>query len=592
MLASAVAAPLHIAGDSYAVRRAAFLAGLATASPRIPTLPKEAMPFYAARLLTGGDPAAVWQALETMTDATLREQKPDPFNLHAILHGYLVCPEKYPPALVAKFRAYAAGWDYTKPIGVSLNYELMRDGAGWLAAQEWPDLRDKAGNDAKHIQTLCGARLIRLFADTCAHNASEYDAPIYYGTDFAPARMLAEFAHDEKLRSTAKMTLDFMLTQTAAHWLHGYHISTAGRAKYWGSQNLGPDSAAPTNADAYLLFGGARPANLESAPQAFWLAHPGHALPLDWLPAWQAALPDARTVLASELWPEHKIFVRKIAWFTPAYGLASQREDGTPADSYLFKECRRTMLKWLSEKPSSTFIVCQENRRRPQEKIANAFAYGENPYTEVMQHDGTLLGVSDVPADYGFWKSDAPFTTAGAIVKRIERGGWIVCHGGSMLFAFRFVQPAHWAKHDAREQLDLYESDAPRNGWVLETSPLAPFAGGGVDAELERFAAALAAKAKVAGDVTASPPRVIFTNLAGHTLDLAWHAPGEPYRGQCVVDGAPVDYSKYPLLGTPNISQPNGGAMVAQLPGLRTVTYDFKTWRVNGKSPAAALASP
>lgn len=584
-------APL-IAGKDYAERSAAFVRYLAAAKPANPNFPKDAAPYHAARLQLGTDLPGTLKTIDTMLDATLKA-KPDPFNLHAVMHAYLIHREKFTPAMTAKVKALAAGWSYSKPIGVSMNYELMRDGSGWLAAQEWPDLTDHDGNNAATIQKNCGDWLWRIWRDTTEHNASEYDAPIYYGTDFAPARMIAEFSRDEKMRTAAEMTLDFMLVQTAAHWHRGYHISTAGRGKYWGSLNLGPDSAAPTNGMAYLLFGGDRVANLASAPQTYWLAHPGRALPLAWLPAWQAALPDDRTVLATNLWPTHKIMVRKIAWFTKGYGLASQREDETAADSYLFKECRRTMLKWASDKPQSSFTICQENRRRPAEKILNAFAYGENPYAQVMQHEGTLLGVHDVPADYGFWKTTAPFVTTGAIVKRVERDGWIVCHGGSMLFAFRFLQPAQWAGGEpgtdliskTRDQLDRYVCDAARGGWILETSPLALFAGGGTDAELERFATVLVAKTKVSGDVTAAPPRVIFKNLAGHTLDLTWKPVNEPHKGQCVLDGKPVDYTKYPLLSAPNADQPNAGPLTLKLLNGVQRTLDFKTWTVSDTHP-------
>ena len=150
------------------------------------------------------------------------------------------------------------------------------------------------------------------------------------------------------------------------------------------------------------------------------------------------------------------MMVHKYAWFTDGYGLASQREDGTSFRSYLFKECRRTMLKWKSEKPASSFTVIQQNRRRPQENIANAFAYGENPYCQTIQSRGTLLGVHDVPEEYGFWITRAPFTTTGAIVAKTAREGWILCHGGTMLFAFRFMGPARWDKPDTREKLELW----------------------------------------------------------------------------------------------------------------------------------------
>jgi hypothetical protein len=420
---------------------------------------------------------------------------------------------------------------------------------------------------------------MRQFEGTCSRNASEYDAPVYYGTDFAPARMVAEFSADEALARAARMTLDFMLIQTGVHWQRGYHVSTAGRGKYWGSLNLSPHSAAPTNGMAFLLFGSAQLFNMASAPQAYWLAHPGKAMDTRFLGRWQASLPLERTVLANQIWPSHRQIVQKMAWFTDGYGLASQREDGSPFDSFLFKECRRTMLKWESPKPASSFTVIQENRRRPHEKQGNAFAYGENPYCQTFQYQGTLIGVYDVPADYGYWVSRAPFTTTGAIIKRQEKGAWVFCHGGRVLFAFRFLGVSRWEPPNRRENLELLRCDAARGGWILETSPVAPFAGGGEEAELQRFSDAVLTRTEIGGDVRKERPQLVFKNLKGHQLDLTWKPLIDRLQGECKLNGKAVDYGKFPLLKAPGVSQESGGPMKIQA-GSRSRVWDFKNWVV------------
>ena len=576
--ARAAEANPRLTGANYAERSAACVRYFAAAPPRSPTFPKDGMPFLAARLQLGMDPPATLAALDKMLDATLKA-KPDPFNLHAVMHCYLVHREKFTPAMTAKVKRLAASWTYSKPIGVSLNYELMRDGSGWLAAQEWPDIVDAAGNNSATIRKNCANWLWRIWRETTDRNASEYDAPVYYGTDFAPTRMIAEFARDPAMSKAAAMTLDFMLIHTGAHWHNGYHISTAGRGKYWGSLNLSPHSASATNSMAWLLYGSGQPFNINSAPQSYWLAHPGRVFSPGFLSAWQASLPEERTVLANQIWPSHKQIVWKMAWFSKGYGLASQREDGTPFDSSLFKECRRTMLKWESPHPASSFTIIQENRRRPGEKKRNAFAYGENPYCQTMQHEGTLIGVYDVPADYAFGTTRAPFTTTGAIVKRIERGGWVICHGGSMLFAFRFTAPAVWDKPNTRERLDLLRCDAMRAGWILETSPLAPFAGGGVDAELSKFGDALLAKTRIKSSTGVSPPALSFTNLCGNTLGIRWKPLEKPIQNACELNGNPVRYEAFPLLATYGTRHPNGGSLTLKA-GPRTRVYDFKKWTI------------
>lgn len=568
----------YVSGANAAERAAAAVRAIATSTTAKPDYPKDAMPIYAARLQLGQDVQGTLLAIDRMMDAVVRMHD-DPFNLHAIVHGYCLQREKFDEARKSKFRNFAARWYYSKPIGVSLNYELMRDGAGWLAAQEWPELEDRGGLKATEIQRLCKARLLKAMSDATLRNNPEYESPEYTGADLMALRMLAEFARDEELQRASQITLEAMLIHTGAHWHHGYLISSAGRSKHWASANTSPDAPGITTAMAYVLFGGDRAANVASVPQTFWLAHPGKAMSLDWLVKWQTGLPETRTVLGAVWHPERKQFVRKAAWFTQGYGVASERTDPSPAGSYQYKESRRTMLKWISDKPGSTFSVLQENRRRPHEPTANVFGYGENPYAQVMQHEGTLIGVWNVPAEYGFHAVDAPFTTEGAILLRKQRDGWVLCHGGSVLFAFRFTGEANWSTVNFKERLELYRSPARHGGWVLETAAVADFAGGGAEAVLDRFGNAVATKTRLSGDAAASPPRVAFTNLTGHKLELDWHPPGEPYTNRCRVDGTVIDYDGYPLLQAPAVSQElNGSLTVAPTDDDRR-TLDFGTWQ-------------
>lgn len=544
------------ANASTALSSTDFVARYAAAPVRDADFPKEAMPLYAARLLAGVEPAATLAAADHMLVASLAA-KLDPFNLHAIVHAERVGGDRWPAPLRAKFRAYAARWDFTKPIGVSLNYELMRDGAGWIAAGVWPDIRDAAGNDAARIRQLCSARLLKTLDSVVREGATEYDAPLYYGTDFMALRLLVDFADEPVLRAAARRALESMLVETAAQWHRGYAVTSAGRAKYWGSQQVSPDSPGATTAMAFMLFGGERDTAVERVGAGFWLAYPS-----PWrdslapLRAWQAALPVPRTVRASIVIPSRKFFVRKQAWITSGYGLASQRTDGSGADNYLYKETRNTTLRWLSPKPASTFVVFQENRRRPHEKIANAYAYGENPYSQTLQHEGTVLGLYDVPADYGFQRLVVPFTTRGAIVARIERDGWVCAHGGSVLFAYRSLTPSTWLKPDTREGLDRYATapDAARGGWILETSPVSPFAAATPEAELAAFAAALAARTRFTTDLSATPLRLQFTNLVGRRLDLTWKPPAATYKGECRVDDTVIDYPSFPRFDVQDIA--------------------------------------
>ena len=170
------------------------------------------------------------------------------------------------------------------------------------------------------------------------------------------------------------------------------------------------------------------------------------------------------------------------------------------------------------------------------------------------------------------------FTTRGAIVKRIERAGWVFCHNGTMLMGFYSVKPHTWGRRQM-EGCDLLWCDARKNGWVLETSELKPFAGGGVDAELNRFADAVLAKTKIdATELEAANPRLRYTSLTGHMLDLIWLPHSAHYAGQSKVDGQPVDYAAWPLLKNPWVFQPTDSPHLEINYGGRKLDYDFANW--------------
>jgi hypothetical protein len=122
-------------------------------------------------------------------------------------------------------------------------------------------------------------------------------------------------------------------------------------------------------------------------------------------------------------------------------------------------------------------------------------------------------------------------------------------------------------------------SDARRTGWVLQTSPLAEFAGGGTDAELDRFATALAERTQVdASQLSAERPRLAFTSLSGNVLEITYRPHGEASEDQQRIDGERVDYASFPLLGNPWVRQALDGDELVIEHGTETLRYDFGSW--------------
>jgi len=375
-----------------------------------------------------------------------------------------------------------------------------------------------------------------------------------------------------------------MLLHVACAWNNGYYISPASRAKYWGSTITCPEHLDTTAGIGWLYFGGLRPvaAGRMNVGGAFWFSVQREYRP----PAIFNDIANDREVPFVHLGSgrEH---IRYTIFHGLKYGLASEWELLPKFTSGHYKESRRQMMKWVSPRPDSTFTPLQENPQRPynlKENKANRFGYGENPFSQSLQHEGTLIGIVSVQEAYPYWKSYAPFTTDGAILKRVEKGGWVFCHGGPVLFAFRYLQPSYWGPPRAAEKCDVLRSDSRKNGWVLETAPVAAYAGGGVDAELNRFAEAVLTKTKLnTAGMNETSPRFTFLSLGGHLLDITYRNHKEAYTNQQQIDGKAVDYPSYPLFGNPWVQQPfNGNLLKIHCKG-KTLTYDFNKWtRIEG----------
>ncbi|MCE9632508.1 MAG: hypothetical protein K8S94_17625, partial [Planctomycetia bacterium] len=343
----------------------------------------------------------------------------------------------------------------------------------------------------------------------------------------------------------------------------------------------GPDAMDCTAAIGWLFFGAERPVAGLCEHHSGWFGFPGSYEPPAILTKIATDRAEPFTHRASRTRT-----LRLTIHHEPAYALASEWELlKTPRD-YHYKESRRQMLKWISDKPQSSFMPFQENAHRPYalaENKANAFGYGENPFSQSLQHGRTLIGVTAVPDDYPYWRIQVPFSTTGSIVKRIERDGWVCCHAGSMLFAFRLFGEPRWADPRAKERCDVLTSDARRTGWILETSPLEPCAGGGIDAELDRFAAAVVARTMVdASRLATERPRLTFTSLLGDVLDITYRPHGETYVAQHTINGTAVDYDSFPLLGNPWVKQALDGDDLVIEHGTDTLRYDFRTWTRHG----------
>ena len=593
--------PGRLDGGSIAERRMAIINFVATYRPtaREENDPKISAAAYAARFVLNVDVDYANKRLAAAVDSRIalaekgngktygpdssEKTALDPFDKAALVNTYFLGKDKIPIATAKKIRRYVSFWKHKIWTGYgALNYRLMQDGSGFLAAEEWPELEDVDGLNATEIKKATRDRLLGYFDDICKKNCSEYGCPVYSAVNLSAVRMLAEFARDADLRNRATLTLDAMMLDIACSWNRGVNIGTASRAKNWESTDTGLENMGATAAAAWVWFGAPRSISSSGIgwSHSFWMAIRGR-YQVPELIVHVANNRDIPSVYQGSIVALKGMNVRRTTYHSTHYGLCSQWDHPKTPTAALYKESRRNMLKWVSEKPSSTFAVCMENPRRPyalQENVANPLGYGENPYSQVLQYAGTMVGIYNVPEEYPYYKMYVPFTTRGAIVNRIENSGWVFCHNGSMLMAFRSIKPYTWDTTKWNE-CDLLWCDSRKNGWIVETSELVGYAGVGVDLELSKFADAILAKtAIIETEIDMENPKLTYRTLTGTLMELTFLPHRDKYSDQCRIDGKSIDYESWPLHRNNWVEQAIDGMVLTVHAGKQSLTYDFSNW--------------
>jgi len=199
---------------------------------------------------------------------------------------------------------------------------------------------------------------------------------------------------------------------------------------------------------------------------------------------------------------------------------------------------------------------------------------GGSPYEKVFQDLDTVIALYDIaPGERfehinGFFSKDLRDVTEDA-------SGWIFARGGNAFLAYRPLAPYHWIPYlhynggwaTVRDDLGGRVLTSPhlKNGTIVQAA--------GAD-EFESFEAFKAAMRALPLEFTLEPvPSVRFTTLRGKNVAFT-------YGEAPVVDGVPVDYSKWKLFEGPYLNAEVGGRKLTVTHGRLQRVLDFNTLTV------------
>jgi hypothetical protein len=488
------------------------------------------------------------------------------FYAHATMHGYLLTNDKMTDALKTKIKSFMQLCDFNSK-GITLNLDMMINTSGFLAAEEWADFRDKNGKTPDQIKAFSRPKIMARLEEFINNNCEELDAYTYFPTNLMYVRMLAEFAKDAEVKQRAYWAYQQMVSGIVVSWDKGLYINNPPRSKGWDNLFTGAyASNISTTALGWLYFGNKEgffkmiPSTTVTnnvASSVFWMTYKRTVDPIPDL--FEAEKNKTFPCVYTSVIEQRDNFKSRYSYQSENYGLCTQHEELKDYknwnSSYTWKETKRIVLSWRSTVAECVFSVCQDNPERPADKTkVNALGYGENPFHRVLQKNKAAIGIYNVPTDYNsngdkLYRVYVPFSKKG-IQKRIEKNGWVICHTGNMMFAFKTTEPYQWAKDQYQvknhDVLVLDDEICRKGSWVLETTEISSeFKGKNMEEELNNFAKKLDKQTKLKTlDYESENPRIQYKSLSGDVLDITYFSPRQANTDQYKVNGEVIPFNK------------------------------------------------
>ena len=454
------------------------------------------------------------------------------------------------------------------------NKDMMNAAARYLAEQTWGAAAittDFSPEDPNGVNML--NERIGIYTHQGEY---EHNSPTYFAFHYGPLRSIADLASNSSLGNKAYLAAEWMLVSAAGEWLAGHMVSSAERIAHprrFKSQNFYDQG----NAIQWLYFGGPTPASWEfsnATPHAFICVQ--GAVSSYRLPEMVYDIANAR----NSAFTHREVHVRaedRLQWYltdyiNQDYGVYSQHEeiDWTANDSdprdwpTWLTESQRWGIVWKDPVGISSFYI-----KHPQGSGKRA---GADRYGQVLQHQGAIVGVYDVPSNHPH-----PY-----LLGRIPSGynnhidnstsGKIYLDYGVVMIALYMTKSFNWNDGDE----SLQRGNVGKIGLVVEVVP------GNAYSSLASFKAAVEPTFDAITWSTSGNPRLTYTTLSGTQLDTKLYEYDK-------VDGANVNYSPnaWKLLDNPWTSQNyNSDVLTLNING-KTRTYNFGNYSVSGSDPVA-----
>lgn len=487
--------------------------------------------------------------------------------------------------------------------GNTENHWLMYYAGNLLAAEAWMDV-PLFWNGLPPATVHAEARrwILGMIDRTARLGHHEYDSTAYQIEHLIPYIGLADHARDAKVRAQAQRMATLLVADMALEYFHG--AWAGGHAREGYRQNTWT-RVGPVQGLQYAYFGG-----VDFDSQEHCNAYIGPALTASFRP------PAVLAAMAADRDTPHAVLktksprtiyrhverearpVRKYTYMSRSFALGST-QTGLPGPPAGPIDLVSWDLSWNGANHDAK-IVCNHPYRSPgrfsaflsdlPQSVGRGVGsskpylqradrlFGASPYEQMMQHEGCIIILYDIPAD-----DEAPFVNLylprGPVWH--ERHGWLLANMDGFYVALRPLGPYRWLRIREGDRSSIMVT-APNliDGWLLRlpgrrTGLVLDAAEASAHASFDAFAAR---RLDAGLDLEGWPDggRVGVQSVNGGHLEMTYNG---PHR----LDGQAIDYESWPLYSAPGVEAFLGTGRVAFRHGKEELVLDF------GVDPQASL---
>ncbi len=475
--------------------------------------------------------------------------------------------------------------------GSTPNQRMMWAAACRLACETWGTAAVTTNSNASNrTGEITGKKYIETVCDrTVKYNFDERWAKHYLIYTLEPLRSIADLSTDPVLANKARMTWNWGWMDIASFSFKGRWAIPAGR----GGMTQDGNSSDISEFGSWLMFGGTPRANPLDMDQSLNVTQPKVGVPF--AVTQPPIIPEMLEAATNRDVPFTRRGMARVhetqwatSYLTKDWTLYSQLEGDTTLNSdgsIKIKDLDNNGVPsndWSSERWA---VMWDETgaaglTMKPPTGYGWAQGSGLGPHEDVMQHEGTLVGILNIPTTWTWqYTNDNIPTNTTAVINDSATTGRLFLHYSKVLVAITRSDIGNFTWPPAAQ------TTCNKRGFAVECASLSEYPQATAAERLAAFKADIIAHAADTSHVNDATPRMIYTTRAGKVLDITYGLGGK-------VDGAPLDYEGWPLNESPWSYQPQMGNMWV-FGQNRKLLWNYKTWTESvDNAPTATTTAP